>query len=196
MIEVIQFSPRKKTSRYCDESGRPNVGYSRAEDGYHKRLHNPGAVAALSIPAGLAINSGIGMMTPFGGAEGYKAVFESEDDPSKTSNVIGEVGAKYILGRTGGILPWDEFKKVRPDVSKDEQTCDTRHSSLTTTDMDPTDGDIILLTGVIKATSEGIHGPEVQFLGRSLPVNTALFQQQLRLVAQLMAQGSTVQPKD
>ena len=44
----------------------------------------------------------------------------SEEDPSKTNNVLGEVAAKYILGRTGNLLPWDEFKKVRPDVSKDE----------------------------------------------------------------------------
>ena len=59
-------------------------------------------------------------MTPFGGAEGYKAVFEDPEDPTKSSNVIGEVAAKYILGKTGNLLAWDDFKKVRPDVSKDE----------------------------------------------------------------------------
>ena len=31
-----------------------------------------------------------------------------------------------------------------------------------------------LPTGVAKYTNEGIHGPEVQFLGRSLPVTTGL----------------------
>ena len=36
------------------------------------------------------------------------------------------------------------------------------------------DGQVTLPTGVIKATTDGIHGAEVQFLGRSLPVNTAL----------------------
>ena len=41
------------------------------------------------------------------------------------------------------------------------------------TDLNPFDGDIVLPTGVLKATTEGIHGPEVQFLGRSLPVATA-----------------------
>ena len=29
-------------------------------------------------------------------------------------------------------------------------------------------------SGVAKYTNEGIHGPEVQFLGRSLPVTTAI----------------------
>ena len=42
-------------------------------------------------------------------------------------------------------------------------------------DYDPSDGDLSLLPmGVLKATSDGIHGAEVQFLGRSLPVNTTL----------------------
>ena len=41
-------------------------------------------------------------------------------------------------------------------------------------DMNPLDGDFSVPTGVLKGTSEGIHGPEVQFLGRSLPVTTAI----------------------
>ena len=41
-------------------------------------------------------------------------------------------------------------------------------------DYNPTDGDVTIGAGAIKATSEGIHGPEVQFLGRSLPVTTGI----------------------
>ena len=85
-----------------------------------KRRYGPGHVQALSIPAGIAINTGLGLMTPFSGAEGYKAALPSEEDPNKTSNVLGEVAAKYIMGRTGNLLPYDEFVKVRPDVSKEE----------------------------------------------------------------------------
>ena len=36
------------------------------------------------------------------------------------------------------------------------------------------DGKLNTLAGGIKYTDEGIHGPEVQFLGRSLPVTTGL----------------------
>ena len=36
----------------------------------------------------------------------------------------------------------------------------------------PLDGDTTMLGGAIKTTDEGIHGPELQFLGRSLPVTT------------------------
>ena len=114
-------------------------------------------------------------MTPFGGAEGYKAVFPSEEDPSKTNNPIAEVAAKYILGRTGGILPWEEFKKVRPDVSKDEYMRYKAFKFDKEQDYNVLDdGKMTALGGVAKYTNEGIHGPEVQFLGKSLPVATAI----------------------
>ena len=63
-----------------------------------KRLYKPGAVDRLAIPTGLAVNAGVGLLNPFGGGNGYSAVFQSEDDPTKTSNVVGEVAAKYFLG--------------------------------------------------------------------------------------------------
>ena len=81
---------------------------------------------------------------------------------------------KYILGRTGNLLPWDEFKKVRPDVSKDEYMRYKAFKFEKEGDIDLSDGDVTLPTGIIKYTSEGIHGPEVQFLGRSLPLATAI----------------------
>ena len=158
-----------------DKDDEPRKGYSRIKGGgFQKRNYEPGFIDALSIPTGIAVNSGIGLLNPFGGQEGYKAVLESEEDPSKTSNVLGEVAAKYILGRTGNLLPWDEFKKVRPDVSKDEYMAYKAFKFDNDADLNPMDGDIVLPTGVLKATDEGIHGPEVQFLGRSLPVTTAL----------------------
>ena len=58
----------------------------------------------MAIPTGVAINAGMGLLTPGGGYEGYKAVLEDPDDPSKTSNVLGEIAMKYIIGRTGGLL--------------------------------------------------------------------------------------------
>jgi len=158
----------------ADLEGRPKVGYSRTGKGYQERSQDPGQIDSLNIPHGIAINTAIGLMNPFGGAEGYKAVFEDPDDPSKTSNVIGEVAAKYVLGRTGGLLPWEEFKKVRPDVSKDEYMRYKAFRFDNKEDYNPLDGDFSVLAGVLKGTTEGIHGPEIQFLGRSLPVTTAM----------------------
>jgi hypothetical protein len=139
-----------------------------------KRKYRPGAVDALGIPTGLAINAGVGLLNPFGGSNGYSAVFESEDDPTKTSNVVGEIAAKYILGRTGNLLPWDEFKKVRPDVSKGEYMRYKAFKYDKGADFDITDGDFTVPTGIIKGTMEGLHGPEIQLLGRSMPLTTTI----------------------
>lgn len=139
-----------------------------------KRNFEPGHVASLAIPTGVAINSGLGLLTPFGGAEGYYAALPSEDDPTKTSNVVGEVGLKYIMGRTGNLLPYDEFKKVRPDVSPQEYGAYKGFKYKKDEDWNPLDGDVTIGAGALKATTEGIHGPELQFLGRSLPVTTGV----------------------
>tara|TARA_Y100001973_G_scaffold103069_1_gene169510 strand:- start:1084 stop:2253 length:1170 start_codon:yes stop_codon:yes gene_type:complete len=160
------------------ESGRrkKGIGVSQGKPSsrvYTKRKYAPGAVAALSIPTGLAINTGLGLMTPFGGAEGYEAAVPSELDKSKTDNVIAEVAAKYILGRTGNLLPYDEFRKVRPDVSKGDYNRYKAFKYDKEVDLNPLDGDVTLPAGVMKLTTEGIHGPEMQFLGRSMPLTTA-----------------------
>ena len=162
------------------ESGRLKKGYSYIDkDGVEKqiaeRVYKPGAVESLMIPSGLAINTSIGLMNPFGGAEGYKAALPDEEDPTKTSNVVGEIASKYILGKTGNLLPWEEFKKVRPDVSKDEYMRYKAFKFDKEQDYNPLDdGKMTTLGGVLKYTNEGIHGPEVQFLGRSLPVATGI----------------------
>ncbi len=140
---------------------------------YNQRNFAPGHVAALSIPTGVAINAGIGLLNPMGGSGGYEAVLPSEADATMTENLLGEIAAKYILGRTGGLLPWNEFKKVRPDVSKGEYNAYKAFKYDKAMDYDITDGDVTLVPGgVLKGTVDGIHGPEVQFLGRSLPVTT------------------------
>ena len=140
-----------------------------------QRVHKPGHVDLLAIPAGFAINTSVGLMNPFGGSDGYKAVVPNEDDPTKTSNILGEVGAKYILGRTGNLLAWDDFKEVRPDVSKDEYM---RYKALkfdNEMDLNPfDDGKAVAPGGIAKYTNEGIHGPEIQFLGKSLPLATGI----------------------
>ena len=125
------------------------------------------------IPTGFAINSGLGLMTPFGGYEGYEAAVPDAEDKSKTSNAILEIAAKYILGRTGNLLPYDEFSKVRPDVSPEEYRAYKAFKYDKNVDLNPfDDGKVTLPTGVIKYTNEGIHGPELQFLGRGLPITT------------------------
>ena len=161
------------------KSGRLKKGYQVQETPEGKmigrRRYNPGMADALMIPAGLAINSGIGLITPFGGHEGYKAAVPSDEDPSKSANPIAEVATKYILGKTGNLLPWNEFKQVRPDVSKDEYMAYKAFKHDKDVDLNPfDDGKVSLPAGVARYTNDGIHGPEIQFLGRSIPLNTGV----------------------
>ena len=156
-------------TRYDDASGKKVADVV-------KRNYEPGHLLALGIPTGVAINTGLGLMTPFGGAEGYKAALPSDEDPSKTENVIGEVGMKYLLGRTGNLLPYSEFKEVRPDVSPEEYAAYQAFKyDKPVFDINPfDDGQVGIGGGLIKGTTEGIHGPEIQFLGRSLPAFTGI----------------------
>ena len=167
---------KKAGQAHVNGDGRlvPNVGVFNASGKAKKRNYRSGNVMALGVPAGFAINQGIGLMTPFGGYEGYEAVVPDANDPSKTDNAVLEVASKYILGRTGNLLDWDEFKKVRPDVSKGEYNAYKAFKYDKAIDMNPfDDGNFSLPGGVARGTTDGIHGAEVQFLGRSLPVNTA-----------------------
>ena len=142
---------------------------------YREKKVPSGVLASLAIPTGIAINSGIGLMTPFGGQEGYEAVIPDPEDPSKSANPVLEVGAKYIAGRTGNLLPYDEFRQVRPDVSPEEYGAYKAFKyDKPVLDLDPRDGDVGIGGGFLKATAEGIHGPEIQMLGRSLPVTTGV----------------------
>ena len=173
MLQEKMIRPNSQGEGYV-----PNRGYKFKEGPEGKELfkrnYSQGMIAATAIPTGIAINSGLGLLTPFGGAEGYKAALPSEDDPTKTSNVVGEVALKYFMGRTGDLLPYNEFKKVRPDVSRGEYKKYQAFKYDKREDWNPLDGDVTLAAGAVKATTEGIHGPEIQFLGRSLPVTTGI----------------------
>jgi len=164
-----------KKAKYIDDKLTAARGYSFDDSGdLQKRNYSPGMVQALAIPTGIAINTGLGLMSPFGGAEGYKAAIPSEEDPTKSANIIGEIGLKYLMGRTGQLLPYEEFKKVRPDVSREDYNRYQAFKYDKREDYNPLDGDVTIGAGALKFTDEGIHGPEVQFLGRGLPVTTGV----------------------
>ena len=107
--------------------------------------------------------------------EGYKAAVPSDEDPTKTDNVALEVGLKYLMGKTGNLLPYSEFSKVRPDVSREEYNQYQAFKYDKDEDYNPfDDGNFSIGGGALRGTTDGIHGPEVQFLGRSLPVTTGV----------------------
>ena len=156
-----------------NEDGSIRKGFSKKDGTFREKNVRPGDYAALMIPTGIAINAGLGLLNPLGGSGGYKAALPSEEDPTKTSNVVLEVAGKYLLGRTGGLLPYEQFKEHRPDVSEGEYRAYKAFKNSKETDLNPfDDGQVTLPFAVAKATTDGIHGPEVQFLGRSIPLTT------------------------
>jgi len=157
------------------KEGVKRKGVGQKDGRFTKRKYAPGDVAALAIPTGVAINAGIGLLNPLGGSGGYAAAIPSSEDPAKTENAVLEVAAKYILGKTGNLLPYEEFSKHRPDVDKGDYNRYKAFKYEKDTDLNIfDDGQVTLPTGVAKFTMEGIHGPELQFLGRSLPATTTL----------------------
>ena len=112
---------------------------------------------AAAAPAWIAASMGIGN---FLRQPGYKAVLPSENDPTQTTDPIAELGSRYFLGRNGSLLPYDEFRKERPDVSKAEYN---QYKNYLFSGKSP-----------IKATADGIQGPEVTFMGKSIPLATGI----------------------
>ena len=175
----MEHARKKGMLTDIDGSERPARGYSwgyndKGDEVLEQRNYSPGMLAALAIPTGLAINNGLGLLTPLGGAQGFKAAAPDPDDPTKTNNVLSEVAQKYVLGKTGGLLPYSQFKQVRPDVSKAEYMAYQADKFDNSEDLNITDGDFSILGGALKGNTDGILGPEVSMLGRSLPITTGV----------------------
>ena len=162
-------APQALTNLVADETVQ-REGYKILERENEPIIKNRGYRMAATLPAVLATSFGIGNVMR---EEGYKAVLPGEGDPRVSENPIAEAGARYFLGRTGGLLPYDEFVKERPDVSKEEYYKYKSYLFDKESDINPLDGDFNL-GGVVKGTVDGIHGPEVAFLGKSIPALTGM----------------------
>ncbi len=112
---------------------------------------------AATVPAWIGMSTAVGN---FGRQPGYKAAVPSEADPRTAVDPLSEMANRYFLGRAGRLLPYDEFVKERPDVSKGEYNAYKAY--------------LFGNPSPIKATMEGIHGPEVTFMGKSIPVATGI----------------------
>lgn len=90
---------------------------------------------------------------------GYEAVLPSADDKRESADPLTERLMRTV-GRSGGLLPYDEFAQERPDVSRGEYEAYKAYLF----------GD----KSMIKFNPDGIHGPEVNFIGKSVPLLTGL----------------------
>jgi hypothetical protein len=90
---------------------------------------------------------------------GYAAALPSEGDRRDSENPLLEAPLRAI-GMTGRLLPFDDFSRERPDVSRGEY--EAYKAYLFGSPMP------------LKFNTDGIHGAEVNLLGRSLPLLTGV----------------------
>lgn len=112
---------------------------------------------AAAAPAWIAASMGIGNFTR---QPGYKATMPDEDDPTQTSNSVAELANRYFLGRSGSLLPYEDFVQERPDVSRSEYNAYKNY--------------LFANKSPLKGTMDGISGPELNFMGKSIPLATGL----------------------
>ena len=89
-----------------------------------------------------------------GRTEGFSAINPTEEDPRKSTNPIGEFAFdRAMLGRTGRVLPWEQFHEERPEVPY--QTYADYQEYLRAP----------AFLGLVKGTMNGIDGPEARIVG-------------------------------
>ena len=166
-------APGIRIRSVTDEQGQRHYDVRR-------RRFSPTLVNAASmLPAAIAINAGIGLMGTedngaIGGRQaGYTAALPDELDPRTSSNAIGEVAWRYMLGREGRLMEQDDFILERPDVSPGQYQGYKGYLRDRDFDLNPLDGKINI-GGILKTNPDGIRGAEVSFLGKSMGVNDTL----------------------
>jgi hypothetical protein len=118
------------------------------------------ATLAMALGAGnLALNN----LGEAGRPEGFAATEADPNDPRKTTNVPLEYINRAVLGRTGRLLPWDQFHAEKPDVDYDAYQKYQEYLK----DSGPA-------FGIVKGTWDGIDGPEVRVAGYRLTPGAVL----------------------
>lgn len=117
-----------------------------------KTLAGFGAAMGVGIGSGNLNPLNLGEM---GRVAGFGATQPDEEDPRKTNNPALELVDRLILGRSGRLLPWEQFKEERPDVQYEEYEAYQKYQK------DPG----LLGLGLVKGTMDGIEGPEARFMG-------------------------------
>lgn len=106
----------------------------------------------------------LGNLLQGGRTPGFQAVLASDEDPRQSTNVVGELLARYFLGRSGRLLDWEEFTQERPEVSR------TDYEGYNAFQFQKGIADLNLL----KATSRNLNGePEVVAMGFQVPLSGA-----------------------
>jgi hypothetical protein len=99
-----------------------------------------------------------------GRTKGYQAILPTDHNNKETESVPLELALRYITGRTGRLLPFQEFSAERPDVSKEDYDAAKMHQW---------DKGALGL-GLFKGTGRNIEGePEFTMMGFRVPMSAA-----------------------
>jgi hypothetical protein len=124
------------------------------------------AIPALATAAMTQFSGNTNYLNILGGGRtpGFQAVLPSEGDPTQSENPLLELGARYIFGRTGRVLPWEQFTQERPEVSYDD------YQNYAAYQFDKGPGGL----GLIRGTTRNLEGePELQMMGFRVPFSAA-----------------------
>jgi hypothetical protein len=124
------------------------------------------AIPAMATGALTQLSDNTNYLNILGGGRtpGFQAVLPVQGDPTQSENALLELGARYMFGRTGRVLPWEQFHAERPDVSFDDYN---RYAAY------QFDKGFLNL-GLIKGTTRNLDGEmEGAMMGFRVPVSAA-----------------------
>ena len=99
-----------------------------------------------------------------GRTAGYQAVLPAEGNNKETTNAPLELALRYIAGRSGRLLPWEEFTEERPEVSRDDYVAARNHQFEKG----------LFNVGLVKGTGRNLEGePEFTMMGFRVPFSGA-----------------------
>ena len=151
------------TQEEIDEDWARKMGFSAGQhiEGIPLGLAR-NAIPAMAAAAMIQASGNHNMLNALGGGrpDGFQAVLPSEEDSRVSTNPVLEAAARYVFGRTGRLLPWEEFTQERPDVSPEDYKSYAGYQF----DKGP------MGIGLIKGTGRNIDGePEFTMMGFRVP---------------------------
>ena len=143
-----------------------------------------GAVLTAAVPVGLLALSGVrGPISQGLRPAGYKAVApkSKEEDPTGRAprSVPLEFALRYGLGQRSQILPYQEFKKERPDVAPSTYIQYRRYEQSkpqpgNLAGIDPEGQSFTTIGGLVRGSVKGLNDPELRVKGFPITLSGAL----------------------
>jgi hypothetical protein len=143
-----------------------------------------GSVLTAAVPVGLMALSGVrGPISQGLRPAGYKAVApkSKEEDPTGRTpqSVPLEFALRYGLGQRSQILPYQEFKKERPDVAPSTYVQYRRYEQAkpqpgNLVGIDPEGQSFTTIGGLIRGSAKGLNDPELRVKGFPITLSGAL----------------------